>query len=439
MKNTADKDVHSLLELPNRYKRNSSMEALRTRVFKQEYKPNARIDFKQIKDLIVAKKEKYGKLSEYNYNIMDPEDICNYFIENPPKESNISFLESFSKHMKRCIADMFLNLFSFDFIQKKLGTAMLFRIWNHGYHYSDKRKEDLLDFLKNSSFVGSEKNIQLLKKCDLMQWQLHQTSGTIDAVLLFFEMMKNLGQDILSEEIQNYLKHKMGEGFTLCALYPRNDNKLGKEEIRYGKELNALGNDISRESFMSTFTRKTYTINHKEKSMEVVDRKSPDLSKDWSGSYYDVYLDGPVAIGLFHNKEPVAVISFSLQDVHTIFIHQIQAINIGHFDTYGRMLHQKTNPILQPLPRQETLYGILSLLAKKYQCKKIILQSGENNKWTREKQKELTYNEEEQKQEEIYTDKVHLPLDIAKQIYDTFALKHGFKRNKKSNNWDKKI
>lgn len=34
---------------------------------------------------------------------------------------------------------------------------------------------------------------------------------------------------------------------------------------------------------------------------------------------------------------------------------------------------------------------------------------------------------------------MHLSLDIAEQIYDVFAEKHGFKKNKKSKNRDKKI
>ncbi|HBB04730.1 TPA: hypothetical protein DCZ39_07745 [Patescibacteria group bacterium] len=124
---------------------------------------------------------------------------------------------------------------------------------------------------------------------------------------------------------------------------------------------------------LSTYEKDT--INDKERTLEVVNRKNPDRFKDLSGSAYKIYLDGPLGIGLFHDKKPVAIISFSLQNSSTLFIHQIQGITAEHFDRYGRMTHQKTDPIIQTLPRQEGLYDIVTLLAKKYQCKKIILQS----------------------------------------------------------------
>jgi hypothetical protein len=52
---------------------------------------------------------------------------------------------------------------------------------------------------------------------------------------------------------------------------------------------------------------------------------------------------------------------------------------------------------------------------------------------------ELQYDEKRKELIEVTTDQPHLSLDIAKKIYDVFAKKQGFKKNKSSKNRDKKI
>jgi len=80
------------------------------------------IDFQQIKDFLLKKNKEneYRKMRDYNYRIIDPIKLCEMFIAHTPKEWSISFLESLPKNMKRCLADLFLGIFPFDVIKKKM-------------------------------------------------------------------------------------------------------------------------------------------------------------------------------------------------------------------------------------------------------------------------------------------------------------------------------
>ncbi|MEI6118176.1 MAG: hypothetical protein WCP92_02790 [bacterium] len=141
------------MDIAQEYKENPEMEALRKKTFQDEYKPEIQIDFQRIKNFLIEgkKKNEYRKMREYNYNLMDPEKLCDIFIQHPHKTFDVSFVESFPSNIKRSIADMFLSLIPLENIQKKCGTAMLFRIWMHGYSYSTAHEKDLKDFLINST------------------------------------------------------------------------------------------------------------------------------------------------------------------------------------------------------------------------------------------------------------------------------------------------
>ena len=120
MKNTAHKDTESHLEVVQEYKENPVMETLRKKTFQKEYKPDIKIDFQQIKDFLIKnnKEHEYRRMRDYNYKIMNPMILCDMFIKNPPKQWSISFLESLPKDTKRCLADLFLELVSFEQLQQ---------------------------------------------------------------------------------------------------------------------------------------------------------------------------------------------------------------------------------------------------------------------------------------------------------------------------------
>jgi hypothetical protein len=88
-------------------------------------------------------------------------------------------------------------------------------------------------------------------------------------------------------------------------------------------------------------------------TVEVPNYESPDIYRNFTGKLYKVYLDGPIVIGVWHNKCPIALVSFSLQDKNTIYIHQMQKVAAEYFDRYGRPVAHKSDPILEQTDRQQ--------------------------------------------------------------------------------------
>jgi hypothetical protein len=119
-----------------------TQEHLWQEVFQDEYKTNTIIDFQKIKDCLLIKNEEdlWRKMRDYNYNIINPEILCNHFIENPPQSWNISFLESLDKNMKRCLADLLLETTPLTKIKEMFGMAMVFWIRCYSYHSSKKHE-----------------------------------------------------------------------------------------------------------------------------------------------------------------------------------------------------------------------------------------------------------------------------------------------------------
>jgi hypothetical protein len=85
------------------------------------------------------------------------------------------------------------------------------------------------------------------------------------------------------------------------------------------------------------------------------------------------------------------------------------------------------------------LYDIMTMVSQKYSCKKIVIQSWENNTWIKKSRKELSYDGYKKKLVEVELDQPHLSLEIAQKIYDTFAEKEGYKWDKKTKDWEKRI
>ncbi len=442
MKNSMDKEQS--LNTSWKYKKNPEMEKLWKNVFKDQYKPKAGIDFKKVKDFFVTQKKEHGYISirEYDNDIlMDPIELCDILIQHPHKAQDISFLESIPKDIKRAVADLLMSLaWDFTTIQNTFWDALLFRIRHNCYPYSNKRNEKLKNFfLSTDTFLHSEREYSLLEKAYNWSWGPYPKNKDIMSTLISFTMMRQLPDDLLTEDIQKYLYTHISNDFSLAAFSTRHEHLKGKEENRYRKDIDKNGDMIDHDTIRKTSIHETSDNPKKERSLEVVNRDNPDIYKDRSWETYKIYLDGPMGIWLFHNKKPVALISFSLSDPETLFIQQMQTVVADHYDRYGRTTHQSVDPIVHTISRQKLLYDIAVLLAKKYQCKKIVIKSWENNQRINENRIELQYDDSKEKLIEVQIDKPHLSLDIAKQIYNVFAKQQKFKRNKQTMNRDKEI
>jgi hypothetical protein len=108
-------------EAPKEHQENAALEQLWEHVFKEEYRPDQTVNFAKIKNHITTtlQENHYRKMRDYNYKIMNPEVVCDYFIDNNIQHLSISRLESIPEDMKRCLADMLLELVSLQSIKRE--------------------------------------------------------------------------------------------------------------------------------------------------------------------------------------------------------------------------------------------------------------------------------------------------------------------------------
>lgn len=202
-----------------------AQEHLWQEVFQDEYKPNAMINFQKIKDFLVKKntEDDWWKMRDYNYKIMNPEALCDMFIENPPQSWTISFLESLDKNTKKCLADLLLETTPLTKIKEMFGMAMVFWIRCYAYCYSNKRKQ-IQDFLlQDSSLIKTEEDYMLLEKTYMSSRQLHRKDFSAGSTIHFFFMACNLSKTITSPTIQSVLHTQLDTSFSLETLHTRKE------------------------------------------------------------------------------------------------------------------------------------------------------------------------------------------------------------------------
>ena len=86
----------------------SDKEKLWKYFFRSEYKPDVKIDFQGIKELIAKKKEEYMRwyIDNYPDEDVDPEELCDYFIKDSQANGSITFLESIDPKYKTSLVNM---------------------------------------------------------------------------------------------------------------------------------------------------------------------------------------------------------------------------------------------------------------------------------------------------------------------------------------------
>lgn len=422
-------------------KNGNDPEALWSRVFWDEYKPDTAINFQIIKNHLLKVLEKYGRLRDYSSSNLVPKPIalCDMFIASPINAS-INSLENISEPTKEAIADLLLWTVDLQAIKNSLGEAILYWIWYYANSYSKKCNEDIAAvWMQTWAFVWSEEQSGQLEKARLFQWQIHWKDFNIHTTLLTYDICKGMPSFLASTPVKNYLNNALGKDFSLQTLEARNASTYGKEKERFGKDVDTNGKELKRELTRSVWTYDKTGPDNKYRYTKIVNRGSDAIYKDRSWSMYTVYLDGPVGIGLFYKGLPVAVLSLSARDHKTLYIHQMQTIKAQCYDRYGREIGEKTNPITQTIPWQDTLYTIANMLCEKYSISWMIIQSWKNNKRIREPRKELQFDDIKRELVEVSTDQKHLSLAIAEHIYDNFARKKGFELDEKTRNWYREI
>lgn len=270
-------------------------------------------------------------------------------------------------------------------------------------------------------------------------YKLKQPDKFFFDVLAEYNLLKNLDWDVNSINICEDL----WEDFSLKVFHWR-DDIWAWYELKYGFYwLDKEWNEIPEEKnlWITWFKKKVDELNVPYTSLDrdsLYDDKGNYIDASWKE--YCVYIDSPSGISLFYKNEPVAIISFYIRNWNELFINQIQRISYKKYDKYWRYVGLDHLKILDKVDRENFLYGIVESLAPKYWISRIIIQWSKNNKWTKEHEIDgsTLYYQKYFESRDSYLDdgkekRVHLSQDIAKKIYDNFALELWFALDNKWN------
>ncbi len=394
---------------------NPELEALWTSVFADEYKPEVQIDYVKIKNALSS---------------LNIQDLCDYMLSlDSTKKNSISILESLRSDQKKIVVELFLK-YPLEKVAEKYGMAMVFWLWYYSSPYNEKQKEWFQKFWSEAEWKDS---YDLLEKARNAQPYYKRY---IWVTLKQYIMFRNLYIKPLNDE---YTKQTLWADFSFAPLTTKNQYEKGITKDWDWKNFDKQGQEISDDVFrnIALSEKNQLWISYKQ----VANYANPDIHKDFSWTQYRLYLDWPVWIWLMYKGKPVAVISFSLKNMDTIYIYQMQKISAYQFDRFGRNMWSSTNPLLHNINWQEILYNTLLTFATNLSLgiKKIEIKSAINNEWIETKRSKLDYSSTHNKRIEIETDKLHLSKEIAKKIYDNFARKQWFEQDKKSKDWKKNI
>ncbi len=387
-----------------------------------------------IKTFIEHKKENqpYWEIRNYNTKIIDPIELCDILL----KYDNITvdILEELSENHKRCVADILLWTATLESLHKIWWDWLMLWIYCNAYPYGHIHDDLLPEYITNNvTVIWSEEKFNLFEKACNSFWRLHFQHKTYTAVMSMYKMQISLWDFLATLNIH----HTLGSKFWLSALYSRVDAVLWREKSWWYKELDASW-DVLKDKMLSDIVQYDREFSNGSR-VDVVNRQSAYLSANFSWKRYLLYLDWPLWISITYNGQPVASIVFSLYDEKTLFVHQMQAVTVEHYDRYGRITKKTVDPIVNTISWQERLYDMVELYAQEMWLDYIMIQSAQNNKWTKQKQTVLDYDEHRQQKSEVDTWQPHFALENAQKIYDTFARNHNFHYEKNTKNFIKNM
>lgn len=143
----------------------------------------------------------------------------------------------------------------------------------------------------------------------------------------------------------------------------------------------------------------------------------------------DCYLDAPIALALLYQGEEIAVISGMLWDENEFVIHQMQIISSFVYNGYGVKKPNITHPVASQIPRQDILFDCLIDTLKSEWITNIYIQPADKNYRTEKMYRMPVWDDVYKEYVDEDTTVPHLSKQIAHQIYDVFAQKHGYKQN----------
>lgn len=158
------------------------------------------------------------------------------------------------------------------------------------------------------------------------------------------------------------------------------------------------------------------------------DRKHDIHKNEYSTS--DAFLDAPLALCLYYKGEQIAAISGMERKQGEFVIHQMQATSRHVYTPHGVSKPKTLHPITHDIPRQDILFSTMTSLLYSLGMKKIYIQPSDKNFRTKHMYTVPDWSEEYKHIGQVVTNIPHLSQKIAHQIYDVFAEKKWYHKDR---------
>ena len=420
-------------------------EKLWSNLFSSEYRPDFDLSF------FFKKIEKYvNKTSFLSFNNRSLKFLKNNkeeYIEviNLVKNNNyridINFLESLDNKQKYLLSSIFIDAIGVDSLSNEFHMWKSLFIWfSFWYNYrwnnlvDNEWFEELLWRIKdNFNTFQSLKFIQAFRfiRCNT---RIQDLNDYFFAILSEYNLIINIDNDIDEMNGKNLLN--LWENFSLWSFHTYSELWYWRE-IKYWNYW--LDKDWNETNIQGVWDR--IMLNDKGEEVPwayMLDRDHDSVNADASWIEYLEYIDSPSWIALFHKGKPVACICFFIKNWNEFFINQIQKVVHYEYDRYWRCIAKRYSDIVKEIDWENILYNVVKELIGKYNIKRIVIQWWENNRWINEVWKDMetsyfTYDCLNRRTISANKWKKHLSVDIAKKIYDVFALSKWFQYDKEWN------
>ena len=355
-------------------------------------------------------------------------------VKNNNYKIDINFLESLDNRQKYLLSSIFIDSIWIDNLSREFNMWKSLFLWmSFWYNYRWNNlidtcwfKDLIVKIRDNFNSFHSLKYIQAFRFIWSHTKHVNVANSFYD-VLAEYNLIKSLDSDLKLLNETHYIN--LWKDFSLWTFRTWGEFWYWSE-IKYwnyslDKDWNETDINIVWDKVM---------LNEKGEPISwayVLDREHKSVNADASWIQYLEYLDSPSWIALFYDGKPIACICFYIRNWNEFFINQIQKVVHYEYDRYWRCIWKRYSDVVNDIDWETILFDVVKELASRYNIKTIVIQWWENNKWINEVWKDLEtpyfkFDCLNRKTIPANKWKKHLSVDIAKKIYDVFALSKWF-------------
>lgn len=261
-------------------------------------------------------------------------------VEQNNYKLNIEFLEKLDRDKKTLIAKLFMK----DLWSKLWNNIIMWKsllIWM-AWFFTDNLKNDIYQI---SRWFESFRGTYFMQAYNFLLPNINpeeRTSEQLFSVIAEYNLINNLDKNIV--EINNEMTLELWTDFSLWDFRIEWSKKV---EYNLDKEWKKMQMNKQEDN---------YNVSKNEISNQSIPYKK-----------FNIYLDTPASIWLFYRKEPVAIVSFYIQNWIELVINKMQEISYEEYNdnweytpiSQSEILNSKEN-------RKDILYNAVKKIAQKH-------------------------------------------------------------------------